>query len=132
CCFAHGRMIGTCHRQLVLLDAGLRLGTVYSFLRTVEPELNDFDALDVPAHRVRLRNGFEKTLDAAALRLGRADVGFDLVERVHSPGLEPGRDWQEEDKRKTKHIGDHRCRGANATGLASRAQPRTVLPFATR
>src|SRR5258706_2590373 len=105
-CFAQRGLIGTRHRQLVLLDARLGLGAVNAFLRAVEPELDNFDALDVPAHRVRLRDRLEKAIDARALRLGRADVGIDLVECVRKPGLEPCRDRQEEDERKTKHLGD--------------------------
>src|SRR5438093_8909851 len=62
------RLVRTCDRELMLIDAVLGLRAVDAFLSAGQSKLDNFDAFDLPAHRVRLRHRLEETLRPATLR----------------------------------------------------------------
>src|SRR5215471_13507939 len=97
-------------QEPMLVDAGLGLRAVDTFLGAGEAEFDDLDALYVAAHRVGLGHCFEETVEAAAGVLGRADIRIDVVERNRGRGRQCRAKSDRQEKCVTMH-----GRG-NATG----------------
>jgi hypothetical protein len=69
--FAQRRLVRTRDVDLLLVHAVLALGAVDAFLRLGVAELDDLDALHVPAHRVEVHDGVEVAVDAGIAWLGQ-------------------------------------------------------------
>ncbi len=64
--------------DLLLVDAVLALGGVDALFGFLVAELDDLDALHVPAHRIEMIDRVEEAVDRAGARGVRADVGVGL------------------------------------------------------
>ena len=72
---AQRRLIRARDVDALLVDAGFAFRAVDAFLRFFVAELDDLDALHVPAHRVQMLNGIEIAIEAAFA----VGVGTDVV-----------------------------------------------------